>query len=219
MPFEVEAVNTLEPAAVVPQEVRILGFPAPHGIPELSPAADPGPIWPEELRRKVGEVYAPVVAWVRGRLNLDEDEVQDALHEVLSGLTPRQISRIARWERYLTRAVVRRLKRPKLKHRGKLKILLFSELSKEDRDRLHAIPAPGRTPDEKASERELLGLLRNSVEALPPRQHQVLTLLMDGKTPAEIQAILGLKSLSTVSSNRRKAIAKLRRNPVFRKDG
>jgi RNA polymerase sigma factor (sigma-70 family) len=218
LPFEVEAMTTPETATARAEVTPVRAFAAGLGAADTSPHADPGPAWPEEARRQITAAYGPVVGWVQGRLHLHEDEVQDALHEVLKKLGPRQISRIARWERYLTRAVLRRLKRSKLRHRGKLKILLFSELSKEERESLYAIPAPGRPPDEEAAHRELLDLLRTAVEGLPPRQRQVLTLLMDGKTPADVQAILGLKSLSTVSTNRRKAIANLRRNPVFRED-
>jgi RNA polymerase sigma factor (sigma-70 family) len=209
--------KTLKPWTARGQDVRV-AFPAAFGVVGTRPNADPGPAWPEAARRKLAAAYGPVVAWVRDRLHLGEEEVQDALHDVLKRLGPRPISRIERWEPYLTRAVVRHLKRSKLRQRGKLKVLLFSELSKEDQDRLYAIPAPGRSPHDEAAEQELLDLLRKAVDGLPPRQRQVLTLLMDGKSPAEVQAILDLKSLSTVSSNRRKALENLRRNPIFRED-
>lgn len=175
-----------------------------------------GARWPEEVRQKVEHVYEPVVQWIRNRLNMDIEEAREAVHEILKRLHNGQASRITTWDHYLTKAAIRQHRRSKGKPKGKLKILLFSELSKEERKQLYAIPAPGPNPADLAVERELLAFMRDEIQKLPKRQREVLTLEIEGLTPEEIRVRLGLKKVSTVWSNRCKAVAKLGKNPKFR---
>ena len=167
--------------------------------------------WPKEVREKIDGIYGPTVEWLVTQLKIEVEHAQDLVHEVLKRLPARRAARIMDWGRYLGCAAIREYRRSKTKP----KVLLFSELEREDRERLFQIRAPGPTPAEEAAEREITALLPAEIEKLPTRQRQVLTLELEGKKPKEIQSILGLKKIGTVYAHRQKAIAKLRKNPVF----
>jgi len=173
-----------------------------------------GAPWPDEVRTRVGEVYEPTLQWLRTHRKIPLESGREALHEVLKHIRKGLATRIRNWDRYLARATANEVKHS----RRKPKIKFFSELTKEEREELHSIPAPGRSPDEEAAQRELVALLREKIKKLPPRQREVLTWELGGKTAKEIQAILGIKSLKTVYAHRQKAIENLRKNPAFREE-
>ncbi len=170
--------------------------------------------WSEETRQQIRKVYEPVIQWTNQHLHIHKEDVRDALHEVLKNLHNGQMARIRNWEQYLTRATIRKLRRPQTAP----KIMLFSELSKEERRELFQIPAPGLNPAELTANRELLALAREGIQKLPPRQRDVLRLGLEGRTPEEIRTLLGLRSLSTVRSNQRHGIAKLRKIFILMRD-
>ncbi len=219
VPFKVEdhMRSTMTPASMSAPGAELLkllsGLPLQKRGRTGPPAgkAVGGTEWPKQVREKIVQVYEPTVEWLVTQLNIEAAHAQDLVHEVLKRLPARQASGITDWGRYLGCAAVHEYKRSK----AKPKVLLFSELEREDRERLFQIRAPGSTPVEEAVQREFIALLPAEIEKLPTRQRQVLTLELEGKKPKEIQAILGLKKVGTVYSHRQKAIAKLRKNPIF----
>lgn len=219
VPFKVEdhMRSTMTPAPATPPGAELLKLLSGLSLQKRGRTRPPagkaaaGRGWPKEVREKVDRVYERTVEWLVTQLNIEVERAEDLVHEVLKRVPARRASRITDWERYLGCAAVHEYKRSK----AKPKVLLFSELSKEDRERLFQIRAPGSTPAEEAAQRELIALLPAEIEKLPTRQRQVLTLELEGKKPKDIQAILGLKKVEAVYAHRQKAIAKLRKNPIF----
>jgi DNA-directed RNA polymerase specialized sigma24 family protein len=163
--------------------------------------------WSKRVQREIERVYEPVVQWICNRLGIGVEESREAVHTVIARLDGKA-SRIKKWDRYLTRAAVREYRRSQAKPR----MVLFSELSREDRKRLYSLQAPGPDPAEEAAKDELVELFRERIGDLPARQGEVMTLDLVGETGEEIRSKLGLESVATVRSNRRKGRAVLRKN-------
>lgn len=162
----------------------------------------------DELWGRVMPLYEELILRLKKRLDEKDDDVaRDALHTVLVRLAKGKSWEFEDWKTYLTKCAVN-------EHHHEYRngrLILFSELSKEDRGRLYEIPGPERTPADQAAEREISAILWKEIEKLPRRQRQVMTLDLEERTEEEIRAILGVKSLATVRSHRRKAFARLRK--------
>ncbi len=160
-----------------------------------------------EIRRHIGEIYERVVTWIADRLKVDVEEVREPLHEVLKRVLAMPNPRIEKLEQYLTRATVRQYRRSN--GNGKVKLIYFGALSKEDLERVFETPAPGSNPAEQAAENEILALAKEEIEKMPPRRREVMRLFLAGLAPEEIAAALGIK-VGTVWSHFRHAVETLR---------
>jgi DNA-directed RNA polymerase specialized sigma24 family protein len=183
-------------------------------IEKMNENTNNGTPWPDEVRQKVGDAYEPTLRWLRKSKKISLERGQDVVHEVLQHIRNGLASKIENWPHYLGSAAWNQYQRS----RAKPKIKCFSELTDEEREELYAIKAPGRSPDEEAAFRELVAIMLEEIKKLPRRQREVLTLELAGKSPQEIQAILGIKTLKTVYANRQKAVANIRKNPAFREE-
>lgn len=162
----------------------------------------------DEFWGRVQPLYERLVLGLKKRLKKqDEDVGRDALHTVFVRLVEGRPKDVQDSKIYLTKCAVNEHRHG---HRNG-RLVFFSELSNEDREGLDDIRAPGRTPAEEAAERECWTRLREEIARLPKRQRQVLTLDLEERTDDEIRVVLGLKSVASVRSHRRYAIAKLRK--------
>lgn len=167
-----------------------------------------GAISREEMWRRVLPVYEPVIRRARRNLRLrDEEEAREALHSVLARVAVHPTA-LEDWRQYLTRCAVNEIRHD---HNGKRRETLFSELSREERQRLfEERPGPWRDPSEIAAQHELESMAVAEVWKLPPRRRAVLLLWMDQFKTCEIADILSLRP-ATVRSDLRHGLKALRK--------
>jgi len=169
----------------------------------------PGDARRRRIAREIERVYEPVVQGVTAHFHLrDEDDARDGVHTVAVRLLSKGLSRIGKWGRYLTKATVH-------EHRHahkKVKIVLFSELSKDEQQRIvEEVPGPLKSPAVLVAEADWKAVIQAEISKLPPRQRAVVTLWSRDFTHKEIADTLGLKSAATSRSSLRDGLAGLER--------
>ena len=149
-----------------------------------------------------------VVSVLGGAPRIDaQDALQTAVWRVLAGSRRGRHGRPVRaWRPYLVRAALNALRDERAK---KARLVLFSELTPEEREKLFALPDPRPTPAEQAERNELAALAWEELSRLPEHERAVIVRRCCGQSFREIARALRLKP-STARGFWSKGIARLR---------
>ena len=149
-----------------------------------------------------------VVSALAGASKIDvQDALQTAVWRVLAGGRRGRRGRPVRaWRPYLVRAALNALRDERAK---KARLVLFSELTPEEREKLLALPDPRPTPAEQAERNELAALAWEELSRLPKQEHMVIVRRCCGQSFREIARALRIKP-STARGFWSKGIAGIR---------
>ena len=155
--------------------------------------------------------YVPIVAALT---EASRDDAQEAVHRaichILVGLTRRPSGNpVVSWRPYIIQTAINELRRERTERK---RARPFSELDREERRKLLAIPDPGPTPEEHLEKKETKEILWAEVATLAPRKAEILERWAHGDSFQEIAKALGLQP-STVRKYWSEAIAELRTRP------
>ena len=172
----------------------------------------------QELKLVLIREYEQYVRTVAGLTGSSEDDAREALHRAVSELLVSLKGRPAgnpalAWRPYVIRAAVNQL-RNEIKERRR--VVLFSELDKEGRRELFSIRDPRPTPVEYLEQKETAEILWEEVDALPPREADVMKQWAHGSSFRDIARALGIEP-SAVRKTWSKGIRHLRTRPRIQK--
>ncbi len=169
----------------------------------------------QNLRLALIREYGSVIPVVAKLARTSREDAREAFHKaawrMLAGAARRSPGDpIVDWRLYLIQAALNAL-REKTRQEGRRrgKEILFSELSKDERRLLYRIATPGRTPAERAADRELEALGWAELRTLPPRQREVIERHYRQESFPEIAAALGV-TIGTVKKLHDVGIRRLR---------
>jgi RNA polymerase sigma factor (sigma-70 family) len=149
----------------------------------------------QELKLELIREYERYVRGVAGLTGASEDDAREALHravcELLVSLKRRPAGNPAlAWRPYVLRAAVYQL-RNDIKERGR--VILFSELDKDQRREVLSKASPIPTPVEQAEKNELAALAWKELGTLPRYERAVIARRCCGQSFGEIAATLDIK--------------------------
>lgn len=148
----------------------------------------------QELKLELIREYEQYVETIAGITGASDDDAREAVHRatcrMLTGLRNRPSGNpIIAWRPYILQAAMNAL-RDERKERKR--VIRFSELRREQREQLLAIPDPRPTPEERMEESETRAILWSEVENLSPREAHVLRRWAHGSTFTEIAVALDI---------------------------
>lgn len=171
-----------------------------------------------QLKLELIRSYEPMVRTVAGLTGRSLEDAREAFHaaicRMLVGLTKRPPGNpVLTWRTYIVQAVVNQLRETaRRQHRLQAKVLLFSELSPEDRREVCMKASPLPTPLRHLEDAETSRILWTEVATLDPHQAEVLRRWSRGADFKDIAASMRERT-ATVYKWWSRGIARLRRRP------
>ncbi len=146
----------------------------------------------------IAEVYERAVRGAARHLKVHFDDAREAVHKVALGILEAEAKkkrkiRLRNPRAYLTKSAIGAHQRSQ----GEKRLVLFSELSPEEKIKLfEETPGGGPDPAKVAEENELASLAWGEMAKLPPRRRQVVAMRSSGLDFVEIGRVLGISAAS-----------------------